>query len=119
MVKRVPGNFHMNLHSPRYSHEHELVNASHTVHRLNFGDPISEHRIRTMASMPDALRDDVAGDHLDNQVFISNAKNFTYVHYLKVVSKRYTWEGSNEKDIHMYLYSAFSNEHKEDTVLPS
>lgn len=119
MVKRVPGNFHMNLHSPRYSHDNELVNASHTVHRLNFGDPISEHRLRTMVSMPQALQDDIESDHLDDKVFIANMKNYTYVHYLKVVSKRYTWETFKSKDVHMYLYSAFSNEHKEDVELPS
>lgn len=118
MVKRVPGNFHVQLHSPRYSHDNELVNASHTVHRLNFGDPISEHRLRQMSSLPDALRDDIDSDHLDDKVFISNMKNYTYVHYLKVVSKRYMWESSQD-DIHTYLYSAFSNEHKEDDTYPN
>jgi len=116
MVKRVPGNFHLQLHSPRYSQDNELVNASHTVHRLNFGDPISEHKLRRMASMPDALRDDIESDHLDGKVFMSNMKNYTYVHYLKVVSKRYLLSAS---DIHTYLYSAFSNEHKEDNEIPS
>ena len=119
MVKRVPGNFHMNLHSPRYSHDNELVNASHTVHRLNFGDPVSEHRLRRMSDIPDALEDDIESDHLDDKVFISQMKNYTYVHYLKVVSKRYKWESSAQKDVHLYLYSAFSNEHKEDVSVPS
>jgi len=116
MVKRVPGNFHLQLHSPRYSPDNELVNASHTVHRLNFGDPISEHRLRHMTDMPDALSDDLDSDHLDGQVFISQMKNYTYVHYLKVVSKRYMWSALN---IHTYLYSAFSNEHEEDDEIPS
>jgi len=116
MVKRVPGNFHLQLHSPRYSQDNELVNASHTVHRLNFGDPISEHRLRHMTDMPDALSDDLDSDHLDGQVFISQMKNYTYVHYLKVVSKRYMWSALN---IHTYLYSAFSNEHEEDDEIPS
>ena len=45
-------------------------------------------------------------------------KNYTYVHYLKVVSKRY--EGDYDEDeVHTYLYSAFSNEHKEDDKYPS
>ena len=119
MVKRVPGNFHVQLHSPRYSHDSELVNASHTVNRLNFGDPISEHRLRQMTSMPEALRDDLSSDHLDDKTFISTMKNYTYVHYLKVVSKRYEWENYDEDEVHTYLYSAFSNEHKEDDKYPS
>jgi len=123
MVKRVPGNFHLNLHSPRYSHDHELVNASHTVHRLNFGDPVTEHRIQNImylqGSLPDGLQSDFLTDHLDNKVFIAQMKNYTYVHYLKVVSKKYEGFSSKYPALHTYLYSAFSNEHKEDTVLPS
>ena len=119
MVKRVPGNFHVQLHSPRYSHDSELVNASHTVNRLNFGDPIGEHRLRQMTSMPEALLDDISSDHLDDKTFISTMKNYTYVHYLKVVSKRYEWENYDEDEVHTYLYSAFSNEHKEDDKYPS
>jgi len=116
MVKRVPGNFHMYLHSPRYSAHNELVNASHTVHRLNFGDPLSERAMRRMTALPEAARDEMRSDKLDGLDFVAQHKNYTFVHYLKVVAKKYV---TSSPDINTYRYSAYSNEHKEDDDVPS
>lgn len=116
MVKRVPGNFHMYLHSPRYSAHNELVNASHIVHRLNFGDPLSERQVRRMKALPASARKEMSVDKLDTQNFVAHHKNYTFVHYLKVVSKKFI---TGDPEINTYRYSAYSNEHKEDEEVPS
>jgi len=126
MVKRVPGNFHMNLVSPRYSVNHEMVNSSHTVHRLNYGDPLSERMFRRYTKLPKLARNELRADKLDGREFHTHSANYTFVHYLKVVSKTFLFpdeQSSSSKDgdgegLHYYSYAAFSNEHKEDDENP-
>eukprot|EP00501_MAST-03F_sp_TOSAG23-6_P001699 GSMAST32.ASY1.ANO1.1770.1 assembled CDS len=107
LVKRVPGNFHMNLVSPRYDTENGMVNSSHTVHKLNFGDPINARYT----------------DKLDDREFHTTRNSYTFVHYLKVVSKSFHFDSSTEEDdrkMHYYSYVCFPHEfeHKEDDGTP-
>lgn len=37
LAKKVPGTFHIKLHSPAYSHDAQLMNSSHVIHHLSFG----------------------------------------------------------------------------------
>eukprot|EP00941_MAST-03F_sp_MAST-3F-sp1_P006358 g6358.t1 len=124
-VKKVPGNFHMNLHSPRYTAHHELVNASHVVHQFSFGEPMTRSmRYRYNYLLAHGLSPE--GDKLDGEEFTAVHKNFTFVHYLKVVKETLLDGATFEKHgvgaataINTYPYSAYSNEHKEDYAVPS
>lgn len=114
-VKRVPGNFHVHLSNPAYSMDHSLVNASHSVNELWFG----EHLDSNSASLiPSSARLQLYTHRLEGQEFTAYYKNHTYVHYIKVVTNSYIINGRDEP-INLYKYTAHSNEYLETDDLPS
>merc|ERR1712146_880827 len=73
-----------------------------------------------MKALPAAARLEMQSDKLDGENFVAHHKNYTFVHYLKVVSKKYLSQSSGSSgDINSYQYSAYSNENKEDDDVPS
>ncbi|CAI5737965.1 unnamed protein product [Hyaloperonospora brassicae] len=113
-VKRVPGNFHVHLSNPAYSMDSSLVNASHTVGGLWFGEDLAA---RDMAKLPAMAQAQLYTHRLDNMDFTSFNRNHTYVHYIKVVTNAYVQ--SNGSAINVYKYTAHSNEYVETEDLPS
>merc|ERR1711920_191104 len=83
-VKRVPGNFHIHLTNPAYSTAMDLVNGSHTVGELWFGEPLSYNQ---MKKLPKESHAELQSHRLEGQSFTSYNSNYTYVHYFKVVSQ--------------------------------
>ncbi|EGZ06871.1 hypothetical protein PHYSODRAFT_319561 [Phytophthora sojae] len=113
-VKRVPGNFHVHLANPAYSMDSSLVNASHTVNELWFGEHLTSGE---MSMLPRDAQMQLYTHRLDNQDYTSFYKNHTYVHYIKVVTNSYVQ--SDAADINVYKYTAHSNEYLETDDLPS
>lgn len=114
-VKRVPGNFHVHLANPAYSMDSSLVNASHTVNELWFGEPLTKGEL---SRIPQSAQTQLYTHRLDGQEFTSFYKNHTYVHYIKVVTNTYV--GSSDDDsVNVYKYTAHSNEYLETEDLPS
>lgn len=113
-VKRVPGNFHVHLSHPAYSMDSSLVNASHYIGELWFGEQLSA---RDIARMPKDTNVELFSHRLEGQEFVSMRKNHTYVHYIKIVTN--TFELGGEEPINVYKYTAHSNEYLETDDLPS
>ncbi|KAI9909240.1 hypothetical protein PsorP6_014678 [Peronosclerospora sorghi] len=113
-VKRVPGNFHVHLANPAYSMDSSLVNASHLVSELWFGESLAPDKL---AMLPQSAQTQFYSHRLDNHQFTSFRKNHTYVHYIKVVTNTYVQNDGSE--VIVYKYTAQSNEYLETEDLPS
>lgn len=113
-VKRVPGNFHVHLANPAYSMDHSLVNATHTVNELWFGEHLSP---RDVARIPQSAQLQLYSHRLEGEDFTAFHKNHTYVHYIKVVTNAYV-QRSGEA-VNVYKYTAHSGEYLETDDLPS
>lgn len=113
-VKRVPGNFHIHLGNPSYSHDASLVNASHLLGELWFGKPLSYHQLK---KLPKEAHAELWSHRLEGKTFISYNKNHTYVHYIKVVTNSFVQPDGDE--INVFKYTAHSNEYWETDDLPS
>jgi len=113
-VKKVPGNFHINLYDKKFSQNHELINATHYIDNLWFGEPLN---YQMFSSLPKSVQKQVAAQRLEGKAFVATRKNHTYVHYLKLVTS--TYKKPSRRDIHLYKYSAHSNEYQESLDVPS
>jgi thiol-disulfide isomerase/thioredoxin len=113
-VKKVPGNFHVTLFDKKFSQNHDLINATHYIDNLWFGEPLN---YQMFSSLPKSVQAEVAAQRLEGKAFVATRKNHTYVHYLKLVTSTYKRPG--RKDIHLYKYSAHSNEYMEIDDVPS
>lgn len=113
-VKKVPGNFHVNLHSKKFSQHPELINATHYIDNLWFGEPLNYNMFSTL---PASVRAEIAAQRLEGKAFVATHTNQTYVHYLKLVTSTYKKPG--RPDISLYKYSAHSNEYQETNGVPS
>jgi len=113
-VKKVPGNFHINLYDKQFSQNHELINATHYIDNLWFGEPLN---YQMFSSLPKGVQQEIAAQRLEGKAFVATRKNHTYVHYLKLVTS--TYKKPSRRDIHLYKYSAHSNEYQETDDVPS
>ncbi|KAJ0402025.1 hypothetical protein ATCC90586_010282 [Pythium insidiosum] len=115
-VKRVPGNFHVHLAHAAYSMDSALVNASHTVNELWFGEHLTP---AAMARLPRSDKLALYTHRLDGQSFTAQRPNHTYVHYIKVVTNSFVSRQRAEPPVQLYKYTAHSNEYLEPDDLPS
>ena len=86
-VRKVPGTLKLALHTTGHDHESHMINASHLVNELWFGEPLSRHQRQRM---PTADQEELlapTSHRLDGLPFISEAIGRAHVHYLKVVTK--------------------------------
>lgn len=136
-VKKVPGNFHINLFDKKFSQNHELINATHYIDNLWFGEPLN---YQMFSSLPKGVQQEIAAQRLEGKAFVATRKNHTCtflsfffvllrnslllsafisadVHYLKLVTS--TYKKPSRRDIHLYKYSAHSNEYQETDDVPS
>ena len=79
-----PGTLRLALHTTGHDHETHLINASHTVHELWFGEPISRYSQQNMPATDQAELLAPTSHRLDGLPFISQASGRSHVHYLKV-----------------------------------
>ncbi|DAZ94059.1 TPA: hypothetical protein N0F65_004326 [Lagenidium giganteum] len=113
-VKRVPGNFHIHLSNPAFSMDSSLVNASHSVNELWFGEYLTPAQLR---QIPESAQTQLYTHRLEGQDFTAFNKNHTYVHYIKVVTNSYVQKSGPA--VNLYKYTAHSNEYMETDDLPS
>jgi thiol-disulfide isomerase/thioredoxin len=113
-VKKVPGNFHIHLSNPAYSMDSELVNASHSINELWFGEHLTPEEYNSLSKIADLS---LYTHRLEGQHFTAYNKNHTYVHYIKVVTNSYVQTSGDA--ISVYKYTAHSNEYLETDDLPS
>lgn len=113
LVKKVPGTFHVKLHSLRYSHSPELVNASHVVHALSFGGATSDANLYTTGAFLG-----VGASRAENMAFATADAAMSFVHYHKVVSR--VREYASGERVGTYTYTMHTSSFAEtDDRLPS
>jgi len=71
IVKRVPGNFHIHLSNPAYSTASHLVNASHMVGELWFGEGLNYKQLRKLPPESHAF---LYSHRLEGKTFFSHKK---------------------------------------------
>jgi thiol-disulfide isomerase/thioredoxin len=138
-IRRVPGNFHLHLKSPRYDlartrrHEGRIgldgspaqgegegalrnpnaISATHIVHELTFGDPLKSYEKR---ALPARFKAEMADDdvyHFVDREFEANPDS-TYKHYLEVVGHSFHQPGLLVgHEVNFYRYTAASGQYHE------
>ena len=107
-VRKVPGTLTLTLHTEGHDHVKHLINSSHVVNELWFGEPLSRHqRLR----MPLADQEELlapTSHRLDGLPFMSEAAGRAHVHYLKVVTKLVK-HADTAADLLAYKYTVHSN----------
>ena len=112
-VRKVPGTLKLRLHSTEHDHVVHMINTSHTVDALWFGEPIS-HSQRTLLPLEDQLELLSPTSHrLDGLPFISAEAGHSHVHYLKVVTKVIKHPRHGSLDTLAYKYTVHSNRYEE------
>eukprot|EP00164_Ancoracysta_twista_P002154 GFYU01002843.1.p1 GENE.GFYU01002843.1~~GFYU01002843.1.p1 ORF type:complete len:476 (+),score=158.73 GFYU01002843.1:50-1477(+) len=85
VVKRVPGNFHIASHGSKQSLDPAMLNLSHKVNHLSFGEPLSQGDKNALPSGEYEKMNRISG-----QLFSNNDQaNITIEHYIKVVGSTY------------------------------
>jgi thiol-disulfide isomerase/thioredoxin len=108
-VRKVPGSLKLSLHTSGHDHEHHMINASHVVNELWFGEPLSHHQ---RANMPTADQEELlspTSHRLDQMPFLTAAAGRAHVHYLKVVTKLLKHAADSMADLLVYKYTVHSN----------
>lgn len=79
LAKKVPGTFHIKLHSSGYSHDALLINSSHVVHHLSFGGSGGEGDAHADGAIMDLGKSTVR-----NAAFAVADNGQSFVHFHKV-----------------------------------
>jgi len=113
-VKRVPGNFHIQFTHDNMDYKNSLINATHLIDHLTFGDrlPLS------VANMLDQI--DATGpgfNTLANHDFVSIHADRTYEHFIQIVPTIYKTRRTGE--VTVYRYTVMSAEHEDTERYPS
>ena len=117
-VRKVPGTLKLALHTTGHDHESHLINASHVVNELWFGEPLSRHQ---RARMPAADQEELlspTSHRLDGLPFVAKAVGLAHVHYLKVVTKVLKHVDVSAPDLLAYKYTVHSNTYEAAAKLP-
>lgn len=86
-VRKVPGTLRLALQTAGHDHEVHMINSSHTVHELWFGEPISRYQRARMPSADQLELISPTSHRLDGLPFLAQHTGVSQVHYLKVVTK--------------------------------
>jgi len=107
-VRKVPGTLRLVLHNAGHDHEPTLINSSHLVDGLWFGEPLGK-MTRSRLSLADQKELLSPTSHrLEGLPFISASAGHSHVHYLKVVTKVLR-HADNPYDTMAYKYTVHSN----------
>ncbi|KAK3273619.1 Protein disulfide-isomerase 5-4 [Cymbomonas tetramitiformis] len=109
LVKKVPGNVHISAHSHQHSFDHVVMNMSHIVNHLSFGNQISVAKEKEMKRLdPEALLN-AQSNRLKGKAFISESLNVTHEHYLQVVLTTVEPRGNKYNRVDLYEYTHHSH----------
>mmetsp|Transcript_13089 Transcript_13089/g.40315 ORF Transcript_13089/g.40315 Transcript_13089/m.40315 type:complete len:458 (+) Transcript_13089:171-1544(+) len=84
MVQRVPGNFVILANSREHNFDPKILNTSHIVHHLTFGDQLTQKQLK---QIPKNSRHDI--DPFEKELFPSADTHTSHEHYIKLVSTFY------------------------------
>ena len=107
-VRKVPGTLRFALHTTGHDHEAHLINSSHTVNELWFGEPVSRYQRSRMPAADEEELLSPTSHRLDGLPFISPEAGRAHVHYLKVVTKVLKHSDASD-DLLAYKYTVHSN----------
>ena len=99
------------LHTDGHDHISHMINSSHTVNELWFGEPLSRMQRQ---HLPDADQRELispTSHRLDGLPFVSSEAGHSHVHYLKVVTKVIK-HASSAFDTLAYKYTVHSNRYE-------
>ena len=108
-VRKVPGTLRFALHTTGHDHETHMINASHTVNELWFGDPVSRYQRAHMPAADEIELLSPTSHRLDGLPFVSQSSGRSHVHYLKVVTKQVKHVDTASLDLLAYKYTVHSN----------
>lgn len=108
LAKKVPGTFHIKLHSPAYSHDSKLINASHVLHHLSFGGVPSREADEALGG--GAIMD-LGRSLAKGSAFVAESNGRTFVHFHKVVCR--LREYLSGVQVGSYAYTMHSAQHEE------
>ncbi|KAG8461150.1 hypothetical protein KFE25_002339 [Diacronema lutheri] len=106
LAKKVPGTFHVKLHSPAYSHDASLMNSSHVLHHLSFGGAHAAG-----GGGADGLILDLGRSSMLNAPFVAAANGQTFVHFHKVVCRMREYLSGSK--VGSYSYTMHTSAHAE------
>ena len=115
-VRKVPGTLRLALHTTGHDHEVHMINSSHTVHELWFGEPIPRYQRQRMPVSDQAELISPTSHRLDGLPFIMKDAGISQVHYLKVVTKVLKHAESTIGDLLAYKYTVHSNQYDQKTA---
>lgn len=113
LVGRAPGNMHITIARPGFSFRNQMINVSHQVHHLSFGESIGEYDVNWL---PDEIRQFVSP--LTNRMYITH-ENVTQEHYLKVVHTRIERLSYRKPLSQTYQYTITNAQFHDEYELPS
>jgi len=112
-VRKVPGTLKLALHTTEHDHVAHMINSSHVVNGLWFGEPISRSQ-RQHLPLADQLELVSPTSHrLDGLPFVTHDAGHSHVHYLKVVTKVIKHPSQRVMDTLAYKYTVHSNKYEE------
>jgi len=107
-VRKVPGTLRFALHTSGHDHEVHMINSSHTVHELWFGEPVARYQRTRMPHSDQMELLSPTSHRLDGVPFLAKHPGVSQVHYLKVVTKMLKHADSTS-DLLAYKYTVHSN----------
>jgi len=112
-VRKVPGTLKLLLHTTEHDHDAHLINSSHVVDSLWFGEPLSRAQRLQLPAADQLELLSPTSHRLDGLPFISAESGHSHVHYLKVVTKVIKHQSSRVHDTLAYKYTVHSNRYEE------
>ena len=113
-VKRVPGNVHIQFTHENLDYKNSLINATHIVNSLTFGDVLPTY----LASYLDTIDAEGPGfNTLGTREFVSEHADRTYEHFIQIVPTIYKTKKTGE--VTVYRYTVSSAEHEDTERYPS
>jgi hypothetical protein len=97
MVKRVPGNFHIESRSKTHSMNPTMANLTHRVDHLSFGDPVEEITRKHKRILKQIPEDHKQFNPLDGQIYSTASFHQAWHHHIKVVSTHFDMGGRRNK----------------------
>jgi len=113
-VNRVPGNFHISAHSATHSLQMSVVNMTHTVHHLSFGNRLG---LDDFMLLPEEVA--LAWNPLHGMSFTARAENVTIEHYLKVVHTSFERTPDPRTHINTYQHTVNSHQYEDHAAYPA
>lgn len=114
LLDRSPGNFHIEGRSQNHDINPKLVNLSHIVHHLSFGEQFTRNLIEIGLTL--APKDLATKLHpMDNNVYITDDLHQSYQHHLKVVTNVLTYKHFPRR-VYQFMYQSHLSIYNQEDI---